>query len=274
MHPLQRQLRPAGADRRRPLHQDQGRQDQPSLPRYTCESRAPRPLPEPCRPADDAAASPRGRQLRGDRLGHRHRPRSRPGSARFATPTVERRSSTTGGGRAGEPPGWRLQRRDAPRPRHALQRPTPWPRRRPESSGSSGRCSAGAPSPTSSTRRSPCSSARTRGSPTASSARAPSCARSRKDPERHMIVLDPRRTETAELADVFLQVKPWHRCLRARRDARTSSSTRVMVDAGLPDSERGRRRPGALRRRCEVPVADYCERAGVSEADVRRGRPA
>lgn len=89
-----------------------------------------------------------------------------------------------------------------------------------------------------------------------------------KDPNRHMIVMDPRRTESADLADVFLQVIPG-------TDAFVlAAMLKVMLDEGLTNeaflSERagdGKELFDVLR---EVPVADYCGRAGVDEADVRK----
>ncbi len=81
-------------------------------------------------------------------------------------------------------------------------------RRRPASSGSRRRWSAATRAATSSTARWRSSSARTRGSRTAFRARASRCARSRTTRTRCLIVIDPRRTETAEIADIHLQVKP------------------------------------------------------------------
>lgn len=89
-----------------------------------------------------------------------------------------------------------------------------------------------------------------------------------KDPERHMIVIDPRRTETADLADVFLQVFPG-------TDAFVlSAMLKVLVEEELVDrafldahASDGAALFDAL---AAVPVADYCGRAGVPEADVRQ----
>ena len=81
--------------------------------------------------------------------------------------------------RPGEPPRRRLQRRPPCGPSAPATARTPSPRRRPASSGSTPRCSAPWSGATSSTRRSRSSSARTRGSPTAS--RTPG-RRSRRSP--------------------------------------------------------------------------------------------
>jgi len=88
-----------------------------------------------------------------------------------------------------------------------------------------------------------------------------------KDPNRHMIVLDPRRTETAELADVFLQVLPG-------TDAFVlAAMLKVLVDEDLVNSDFLAEHAGDGKELfdilAEVPVADYCERAGVDEVDVR-----
>jgi anaerobic selenocysteine-containing dehydrogenase len=82
-----------------------------------------------------------------------------------------------------------------------------------------------------------------------------------------LIVIDPRRTETAELADFHLQVKPGTDafCL--------SAILGVLVQEDLLDHEFLRRHTvndeeifAELR---AIPVADYCERSGVSEELVR-----
>ncbi|MFP6654024.1 MAG: molybdopterin-dependent oxidoreductase, partial [Myxococcota bacterium] len=88
-----------------------------------------------------------------------------------------------------------------------------------------------------------------------------------KDSERHMIVLDPRRTETADLADVFLQVIPG-------TDAFVLAAIlKLLIEEEMLDqpflaahASDGQLLFDAL---AMVPVADYCERAGVPEALVR-----
>jgi anaerobic selenocysteine-containing dehydrogenase len=89
-----------------------------------------------------------------------------------------------------------------------------------------------------------------------------------KDPSRTLIVIDPRRTETAELADIHLPVRPG-------TDAwLLAALLGVIVEEGLIDrafldahAVGGEPVLAALR---DVPIATYCERSGVDEALVRR----
>ncbi len=89
-----------------------------------------------------------------------------------------------------------------------------------------------------------------------------------KDPERSMIVIDPVRTETAELADFHLRVKPgtdaW--CL--------SALLGVLVQEDLVDHEfltdHATGAEPVLTALAEVPVAEYAERCGV-DAELIRG---
>ncbi len=90
----------------------------------------------------------------------------------------------------------------------------------------------------------------------------------RKDPKRTMVVIDPRRTETAKLADVHLQLRPG-------TDAYLLSAIlAIIVREGLYDRE-------FIRLHCtgfdavekalqEIPVEDYVARADVSLADVEK----
>jgi anaerobic selenocysteine-containing dehydrogenase len=88
-----------------------------------------------------------------------------------------------------------------------------------------------------------------------------------KDPARSMIVLDPRRTETADLADFFLQVRPGTDafCLAAM--------LAVLVEQDLIDrkflAEHAHGGEGLFDALASVPIADYCERSGVAEDLVR-----
>jgi hypothetical protein len=102
-----------------------------------------------------------------------------------------------------------------------------------------------------------------------------------KDPARSMIVIDPRRTETAELADIHLRVRPgrdaWllaalaavlvdenltnsvaHRACLGGRGRRGSAGDRA--DRRVLPDQRGRRGPGAGRR---APHRSSVERGGV-----------
>jgi anaerobic selenocysteine-containing dehydrogenase len=88
-----------------------------------------------------------------------------------------------------------------------------------------------------------------------------------KDPERSLIVIDPRRTETAELADLHLQVKPgadaW---LLAALGGALVQEDRIDHEWIEEHVEGVQDVLAALR---EIPVAKYAEIAGVPEALVR-----
>lgn len=89
-----------------------------------------------------------------------------------------------------------------------------------------------------------------------------------KDPKRSMIVLDPRRTETADLADVFLQVRPG-------TDAFVlAAMLALLVEGGHLDEAFLRANASDGETLFDVlenvPIADYCERAGVPEEQVRK----
>jgi anaerobic selenocysteine-containing dehydrogenase len=90
----------------------------------------------------------------------------------------------------------------------------------------------------------------------------------RKDPRRTMVVIDPRRTETAKQAHVHLQLKPGTDAFLL------SAMLSIIVREGLHDRE-------FLASRCtgfeaierelrDVPVEDYVRRADVPLADVER----
>src|SRR5215218_2543861 len=87
------------------------------------------------------------------------------------------------------------------------------------------------------------------------------------DPARSLIVIDPRRTETAELADVHLQVRPG-------RDAwLLGAMAAVLVEEGLLDRPWLAERASGLEEVEDalraVPIAEWCEISGVPEAQVR-----
>ena len=87
------------------------------------------------------------------------------------------------------------------------------------------------------------------------------------DPNRALIVIDPRRTETAEMADFHLRVRPGTDafCLAAML------GVLVQEDLINPDFIHDRTQNGdqLFAVLSEVPVADYCGRAGLSEDLVR-----
>jgi anaerobic selenocysteine-containing dehydrogenase len=88
-----------------------------------------------------------------------------------------------------------------------------------------------------------------------------------KDPARSIIVIDPRRTETAELAEFHLPVRPG-------RDAwLVAALAAVLVEEGLTSAawlaEHGTGVPDVVAALSAVPIAEYCRISGVDEALVR-----
>lgn len=83
-----------------------------------------------------------------------------------------------------------------------------------------------------------------------------------KDPNRKMIVIDPRRTETAELADLHLQVKPGTDAFLL------AAILAVIVREGEEDQQfLSKRTTGfeAVRTALlDVPVEEYAEKSGIS----------
>jgi anaerobic selenocysteine-containing dehydrogenase len=91
-----------------------------------------------------------------------------------------------------------------------------------------------------------------------------------KDPERTMIVVDPRRTETAELADIHLQVKPggdpWLMSALLALVVEHQGVDQAFLDAHARDGDAAR----VLAAISNVDVARACARAGVEESLVRQ----
>lgn len=87
------------------------------------------------------------------------------------------------------------------------------------------------------------------------------------DPNRALVVIDPRRTETAEMADYHLHLRPGTDafCLAA------ILGVLVQEDLINPDfiRERTQNSEELFAVLNDVPVADYCGRARLSEALVR-----
>ena len=88
-----------------------------------------------------------------------------------------------------------------------------------------------------------------------------------RDPARSLVVIDPRRTETAELADFHLQVRPgtdaWLLAALAGvivQEDLIAHTWLAAHAAGVEDT---------LEALAAVPVADYCARSGIDELLVR-----
>jgi len=89
-----------------------------------------------------------------------------------------------------------------------------------------------------------------------------------RDPERCLIVIDPRRSETADLADIHLQVKPGGDAWLLAAIFAVLVQERLLAEDWLVRHADGL---DAVRPHfAAVSVPDYCERAGVAEALVRR----
>lgn len=89
-----------------------------------------------------------------------------------------------------------------------------------------------------------------------------------KDPSRTLIVVDPRRTETADMADIHLRVRPG-------TDAwLVTAWLAVLVQEELADLDwLAAHTTGAeqvLPLLAAVPVAEFCSRCGIAEEQVRQ----
>jgi anaerobic selenocysteine-containing dehydrogenase len=88
-----------------------------------------------------------------------------------------------------------------------------------------------------------------------------------RDPGRSLVVIDPRRTETAELADFHLQVRPgadaWLLAALAGVIVQEDLVAHRWLAEHATDVE------ATLEALAAVPVADYCARSGVPEELVR-----
>ena len=89
-----------------------------------------------------------------------------------------------------------------------------------------------------------------------------------RDPDRTLIVIDPRRTETAAMADIHLAVRPgtdaWLLGAMAAILVEEDRLDHAFLDAHATGVEAV---VAGLR---EVPIAAWCERAGIEEALVRK----
>ncbi|MGI9613600.1 MAG: molybdopterin-dependent oxidoreductase [Acidimicrobiales bacterium] len=87
------------------------------------------------------------------------------------------------------------------------------------------------------------------------------------DPERALIVVDPRRTETADLADHFLQVIPGTDAFCVAALGAVIVQEGRTADAWLADNTVGSE--AVVEALAEVPIADYAARCGIDEEQLR-----
>jgi anaerobic selenocysteine-containing dehydrogenase len=88
-----------------------------------------------------------------------------------------------------------------------------------------------------------------------------------KDPARTLVVIDPRRTETAELADFHLQVRPGADAFVLSALLAVLAEEQLLDRGFLAAHTCGVEE--VLAALADVPVSDYCTRAGVPEQQVR-----
>jgi anaerobic selenocysteine-containing dehydrogenase len=88
-----------------------------------------------------------------------------------------------------------------------------------------------------------------------------------RDPKRSIIVIDPRRTETAELAEFHLQVRPGRDAWLLAAMAAVLLEERLVDMAWLDAHASGL--ADVLPALSTVPIADYCRISGVDEPLVR-----
>ena len=88
-----------------------------------------------------------------------------------------------------------------------------------------------------------------------------------RDPGRSLVVVDPRRTETAELADFHLQVRPGTDAWLLAALAGVIVQEGLVAHAWL--AEHATDADEALDALAAVPVAEYCAHSGVPEDLVR-----
>jgi formate dehydrogenase len=90
-----------------------------------------------------------------------------------------------------------------------------------------------------------------------------------RDPARSLIVIDPRRTETAELADFHLAVRPGTDAWAVAALAGVIVQEGLLDKTWLADHADPDELQTILDLFTEVPVADYCTRSGLDEDLVR-----
>ena len=88
-----------------------------------------------------------------------------------------------------------------------------------------------------------------------------------RDPGRSLVVIDPRRTETAELADFHLQVRPGTDAWLLAALAGVIVQEDLVAHRWLADHAADVEE--TLEALAAVPVAEYCARSGVDESLVR-----
>lgn len=88
-----------------------------------------------------------------------------------------------------------------------------------------------------------------------------------KDPARSMIVIDPVRTETAELADFHLRVRPGTDVYLLTALAAVLVQENLIAKDWLSEHADGLDAVTAVL--SDVSISDYCARAGVAEDDAR-----
>jgi anaerobic selenocysteine-containing dehydrogenase len=87
------------------------------------------------------------------------------------------------------------------------------------------------------------------------------------DPERTLIVIDPRRSETAEIADIHLQVKPGADAFLLAALIGVIAQEGLLAQDWLAEHCDGLAEVMPHFER--LPVAEYCEKCGLSESLVR-----